>query len=174
MSTTYKPVYAAASAAYTIAAQNVASSATFVAGVESDALSNITNLYDDLLVSGLWTCGTTPTTNTLVQAFVVPPQKDNLAGTVTWPDVFDGTGSAETVTSQGILYGLSRQLGGVLVDSNTSNRAYNLVPTSVALLFGGVLPSQHVLFVTHNTGVNSNSTAGNHEWDYLPIQWQGV
>src|SRR5215831_17971390 len=101
----------------TINPENVATSSTFVAGVESDAVSNITNLDVDHLITGTWTCGTTPTVNTQVQIWVVAPMQDNLGGTVAWPDVFDGTHSAETVTSAGILQGCARLAGVLNVDS---------------------------------------------------------
>jgi hypothetical protein len=160
----------AGSVTITIAPQNVATSATFVGGVESDAISNITNLDLDHQVSGVWRSGTTPTANTQVQIWIVAPISDNLAGTVTWPDVFDGTGSAETVTSAGVLQGFGK-LGAVCnVDSNTTGRDYAYGPFSVAALFGGFLPSQYVVFITHNTGVNSDTTSGNFFTKYLRIQ----
>ena len=162
--------YPAGTATITISPENIATSATFVAGVESNAISNVTNLDLDNLISGTWTSGTTPTANTQVQIWVVPAQTDNLSGTVTWPDVFDGTASAETVTSAGILQGCGR-LGAVLnVDSNTSNRLYTCAFFSVAALFGGTLPSNYVLFVTQGSGATSNSTSGNHQWQYQRVR----
>jgi hypothetical protein len=167
---TVKELLPAGSVTITIAPENVATSSTFVAGVESGAISNISNLDLDHLVSGTWMSGTTPTTSTQVQIWVVAPYSDDLAGTALWPDVFDGTSSAETVTSQGVLQGLGRLAAVLNVDSNTSNRAYYCAPFSVAALFGGVLPSQYVLFIAHNTGVNSNSTNTNFVWKYLRVQ----
>jgi hypothetical protein len=41
----------------------------------------------------------------------------------------------------------------------------------VAQLFGGVLPPKWVLFVTHSTGVNSNTTAGNHVWKATGVSY---
>ncbi len=170
----YKPVYTA-TATLTISPENIATSATFVAGVESNAISNVTNLYDDVLISGLWTSGTTPTASTSVQLYVVPCVTDNLAGTVTWPDVFDGTASAETVTSAGVLSGLAVFAGALSVDTNTSNRAYNMRQFPVAAqLFNMVMPTNFVLFLAHNTGANSNATTGNHAWYALGVQWQPV
>lgn len=154
-------------ATITIAPENVATSSTWTAGVESDAISNGTNLYDDALVAGVWRCGTTPTANTEVRIYVYAQQDD----TPTYPDVFDGTSSAETVTSAGVLTGVVRLLGTLYVDSTTSNRDYFLAPTSVAERFGGVLPKRWGLFIAHNTGVNSNSTAGNHVWKYTGIKY---
>lgn len=151
----------------TIAPENVASSSTLVAGVESNVIDNTTNKFVDMLISGLWTSGTTPTPNTVVAVYVFAP-KD---GTPTYQDVMDGTSSAETITSVGVGQGWLKLLGTMNVDSNTSNRAYDFGPTAVAQCFGGVMPERISLFITHNTGVNSNSTAGNHVWKYQGIKY---
>ena len=174
MATTFKPLYSAASAAYTINPENVATSATFIGGVESGVYSNTSFLDEDVLVSGLWTAGTTPTTNTNAIAWCIPPLTDDTAGTRTWPDVFDGTASAETVTSAGVLATIGQIIGGMQIDSTTSNRSYWSAPTSIAERFGGAVPPSHVLFVAHNSGVNSNTTAANHAWHALRVQRQGV
>ena len=155
-----------ASATITVSPENVATSSTFVAGVESGSIDNTSNKYVDVLVGGTWTSGTTPTANTQVLIYVVSALDD----TPTWPDVFDGTASAETLTSAGVGRGFLK-LGAVLdVDTNTSNRAY-YTTFSVAQLFGGIMPLKWVLFITHNTGANSNSTAGNHVWKYTGITY---
>lgn len=156
-----------ASSTITIAPENVATSSTFVAGVESNVYDNTSNKDVDVLIAGVWTSGTTPTANTQVQIWVIAIRDD----TPTYPDVFDGTSSAETATAAGALQGYGR-LGAVLnVDTNTSNRAYDCSPFSVAQLFGGVMPPKFVLFITHNTAVNSNSTAGNHVWKATGVSY---
>lgn len=167
---TVKTLYPAAPTTITVAPENVASSSTFVAGVESDVISNVSNLDLDHLISGKWTSGTTPTANTQVQVWVVPTRTDDLAGSRTYHDVFDGTGSAETATSAGVLQGIARLAAVLNVDSNTTAREYGCAAFSVAALFGGVLPPSYSLFITHNTGVNSNSTSGNHVWSYQRVQ----
>lgn len=156
----------AASATITIAPQNVATSSTFVAGVESDVIDNTSNKYVDAIVGGTWTCGTTPTAATQVLIYVFSVRDD----TPTYPDVFDGTGSAETLTSAGVGRAFLK-LGAVIdVDTTTSDRAYPAL-FSVAQLFGGVMPLKWGLFITHNTAVNSNSTAGNHVWKYTGVTY---
>jgi hypothetical protein len=165
---TYKPAYTA-SATITIAPENVASSSTFAAGVESTAISNLSNLFADALVSGKWTAGTTPTVNTHVQIWVYAPISDDLT-TPAYPDAIDGTSSAETMTSAGVLRGALRLAATLDVDSTTSNREYPCAPFSVAALFGGRMPTRWGLYISHNTGVNSNSTAGNHSWSYIGIK----
>jgi hypothetical protein len=156
-----------ASATITVAPENVASSADWTAGVESAVVDNSTNKYVDALVSGVWTAGTTPTANTTVGVYVYAQEDDG----PTYQDVFDGTSSAETVTSAGVLAGVVRLLGTLSVSTNTSNRAYYLAPSSVAQCFGGVMPQRWGLFLAHNSGVNSNTTAGNHVWKYQGIKY---
>ena len=159
----------AASATITISPENVATSSTFVAGVESGVIDNTSNKYNDVLVGGLWTSGTTPTANTTVLIYVASVRDD----APTYPDVFDGTASAETITSVGVGRGFLK-LGAVInVDSNTTARAYDC-SFSVAQLFGGIMPLKWFLFITHNTGVNSNTTAGNHVWKYTGITYTVV
>jgi len=157
----------AASATITISPENVTSSSTFVTGVESTAIDNATNKYVDALVSGFWTCGTTPTANTVVAIYVYAQQDD----TPTYPDVLDGTSSSETFNAVGVLAGAVKLLGALNVDTNVSNRSYYLAPTSVASCFGGVLPKTWGLFIAHNTAVNSNTTAGNHVWKYTGVKY---
>lgn len=154
----------AADAQLTITLASLATSSTLVAGVESDAIDNTSNKYLDYLLSGKITTGTSPTDARQIEVWVAAPIND----TPTWPDVLDGTGSAETFTSVGIKRASAR-LAQVMDTDNTSDRTYPFTQISVAALFGGVCPAKFVVFVTHNTGVNLNSTSGNHE-----ISVQGV
>lgn len=153
------------SSALTISPASLATSSTWLAGVESDAVSNTTNLYLDYLLAGKITVGTTPTINTEIRVYVVGTHDD----TPTWPDVLDGTASAETITSAGVRDGFAKLAATMAVDATTSDRSYPFGPVSVASLFGGVMPKQFVVFVAHNTGVNLNSTAGNHVVSVTPV-----
>jgi hypothetical protein len=51
--------------------------------------------------------------------------------------------------------------------NNTSDRTYYFSGVSLRGAFGGCLPSKIVLFPVHNTGVNLNGTAANHELSYV-------
>lgn len=168
---TIKESFPAGSVTVVIHPENVASSATFVAGVESDAVTNIMNLDLDNQMSGVWRSGSSsPTANTQVQIWIVAAISDNLSGTVTWPDVFDGTNSAETVTSAGVLQGFGK-LGAVLnIDTNTTGRDYPYGPFSVAALYAGWLPTQYVVFITQGSGTTSDTTAGNFFTKIIRIQ----
>lgn len=141
----------------TITLASLASDTNLLTGRESTAVDNSSNLYLDYLVSGKITTGTSPTTARSIQVFVV----GSWDGT-NWPDVFDGTDSAETITSANHKNSVCRFLAEMATDA-TSDRTYHFGPVSVASAFGGVMPKSFVVFVTHSTAVNLNSTAGNHQ-----------
>jgi len=141
----------------TITLASLASDTNLLAGRESTALDNSSNLYLDYLISGKITTGTSPTTARSIQVWAV----GSWDGT-TWPDVFDGTDSTETITSANHKNSICRFIAEMATDA-TSDRTYHFGPVSLASAFGGVLPVKVVFFVTHNTAVNLNSTAGNHQ-----------
>jgi len=147
----------------TNAIESLATSSTWVAGYESTTIDNTTNLYLDYIHDGYVTVGTTPTANTEIRIYVVA----SVDGT-NWPDVFDGTTGAETVTSEGVRDGFAKLAAVMRVDATTSNRAYPYT-FSVASLFGGIVPPKYCLFTTHNTGVNLNSTGGNQVTRYRGV-----
>jgi hypothetical protein len=151
-----KANYPAASDA-TITLASLASDTNLLAGRESTALDNSSNLYLDYLVSGKITTGTSPTTARSIQVFAV----GSWDGT-TWPDVFDGTDSTETITSANHKNSICRFIAEMATDA-TSDRVYHFGPVSLASAFGGVMPVKVVFFVVHNTAVALNSTAGNHQ-----------
>lgn len=154
----------AASSAVTISLASLATSSTWLAGQESTAIDNTTNKYLDYLLAGKVRVGTTPTSGTEIRIYVVAMLNDS-----SWPDVFDGTDSAETVTAAGVGSGFLKLAATMLVDATTSDRDYFFGPISVASLFGGACPKKFVVFVTHNTGVNLNATGGNHVLDTTPV-----
>ena len=151
----------------TCSVASVASSSTWVAGQESNEIDNTTNKYDDVLVQGKITVGTTPTASTLILVYVWG--SDTSAATTNL-DTIDGVDSTETLTSAGVRDGFLKLAAAINVDATTSNRSYWFGPFSVADLFGQV-PRFWGLFVTHNTGANLNSTAGNHSFTYTGIKF---
>ena len=147
----------------TITLASLASDTNLLTGRESATVDNSTNLYLDILVSGKITAGTSPTASRSIEVWAV----GSWDGT-NWPDVFDGTESAETITSADIKASVTRYLAA-MATANTSDRAYHFGPVSLASAFGGTLPPKVVLFVTHSTGQNLNSTAGNHQIRLQPV-----
>jgi len=147
----------------TITLASLATDANLLTGRESTAIDNNSALVLDYLVSGKITTGTTPTTAKSIEVWAV----GSWDGT-NWPDVFDGTESAETITSADIKASVCRYLAA-MATSATSNVAYHFGPVSLAAAFGGVLPPKIVLFVTHSTAVALNATAGNHQIRLQPV-----
>lgn len=148
----------------TNAIEGLATSSTWLAGYESAWIDNASNLYADYLHSGKVTVGTTPNVNTEIRLYVVT----HIDSTPTYPDVFDGTTGAETVTSEGIRDGFAKLASVMRCDSTTSDRAYPYA-FSVASLFGGVCPRAHCIFTVHNTGVNLNATGSNQVFKYRGV-----
>lgn len=154
-------------AAYTITLASLATGSTLLAGRESTAIDNTTTAYTDFLIGGKITTGTNPTVNTYITVWAVGIIDD----APVWPDVFDGTDSAETWSLASIRDNAARRLATIVVTA-TSDITYWFGPVSLAAAFGGVPPPQHVIFVTHSTAVNLNSTAGNHAIYYWPVYAQ--
>lgn len=156
--------------ALTCGVASLGSSTTFLAGRESDQLDNTSNKYIDALLEGFVTVGTTPTINTEIRVYVWGSHTSLVSVA---KDVMDGADSAETLTVAGIRDGFMRRAATLRVDSTTSDRTYNFGPISIAQLFGQV-PQYWGIFVTHNTGVALNSTAGNHEFKYTGIKFDSA
>lgn len=116
--------------------------------------------YLDALIELTPMVGTTPTINTEIRAYLFPIGD----GGTLYPDVFDGTPSAETVTSAGVRDSFAKLAGVGIVDSTTSDRAYPM--NFNVLSFFPTAPKKVGVFVAHNTGVNLNSTAGNQKYQY--------
>lgn len=148
----------------TITLASLATDASLLVGRESNEVDNTTNRYVDYLLSGKITTGTSPTSSKFIEVHVVSLLDDS-----TYPGVFDGTDSAETLTAA-LKSGVCRQAASIDT-TNTSDVTYYFGPVSVASLFGGVMPKKFVVFVTHNTGVNLNSTTGNHQITVTPVYY---
>jgi hypothetical protein len=148
----------------TITLASLATSATRVAGRESNEIDNGTNLYLDMQASGKITVGTTPTSGGVIEVWVIPKKDDS-----NWPDVFDGTDSAETVTSRAQLEAYGQPIWSIAIPGTTSDVGYEFSRIGLAQFFGGHLPEKFVIFVTHATGVNLNATGGNHVITLHPI-----
>jgi hypothetical protein len=141
---------------------SLASDTNLLAGLESAIIDNTSDGFEDIILSGKITTGTSPTATRSIEVWAVA--WDSSA----WPDVFDGTSSAETITSADIKASLCKPVA-IMPTNNTSDRTYSFTGVSAKQVFGGVLPSKFILFVVHNTGVALNATAGNHE-----LRYQGV
>ncbi len=135
---------------------SLGSSSTWVAGRSSAEIDNTSGLYLDRPVSGKITVGTSPTAGTVIEVWLIPKLADG-----TYADTFTGSDAAVTVTSRGILMSYGILLASITVDATTTDRVYYFW-SSIAGKVGTLPPKKYQLFFTHNTGVNLNSTGGNH------------
>lgn len=153
----------AADAAFTITLASLATDTNLLAGRESTSVSNTTNKYLDHDISGLITTGTSPTADKEIRLYYVRPIED----TPTWPDVFDGTDSNETIANSYIRDKLV--LGWATSNSSSSSVGYPIVSALTLAQAWGLVPDDFEVFVVHNTGVNLHATGGNHQISYRGI-----
>lgn len=152
--TGFVPVYGASVAVFGANdLDSLASSSTLLAGFESGVITNTAN---DVLLAGRFKANNTAPTAGQIAVYVGAVLND----TPTYPDVFDGTGSTETVTSADIRNSILRNVAVITTDT-TSNRIYEFAPVGIASLFGGTMPQKWWVFVTHSMVQALNATAGN-------------
>lgn len=161
------PASNADSVAITITLASLATSATLVVGRESTAIDNRTNVDEDQLVAGLVTVGTSPTGGR-IEVWAYAP-RSIASGTPTY-GLFTGSDAGVTFASVNQKGSAMKLLWASAVDT-TTDRPYYMPQTSIRDAFGE-LPAFWGLFVTHSTGVNLNSTGGNHVFHYHRIQKQ--
>lgn len=147
-----KLAYASSSNQTVTSLDGLASSSTHVAGVELGAIDNTTNLYEDYRISAKITAESSGLSAGEIRMYLVAPLDDS-----TWPDVFDGTLSSETVTDTEIRDAICH-LGALTVTDTTASRVYYLDINSVAAVFGGNLPKKFVIFITQSTGTTIETT----------------
>lgn len=143
-----KMVYAASSNLTVTNLHSLPSSSTWVAGWESGAVDNTTNLYLDYRVTAKITVASSGLAAGEIRLYLVGMLDDS-----TWPDVFDGTESTETVTDTEMRDAICRLAASTQTDTDNSDVYYLEVP-SVAAVFGGNMPAKFVVFITHSTGQN--------------------
>lgn len=144
----------AASSALTITLAALPTSSTLLVGQEGTAVDNSTNGYLDVTLGGQVMTGTSPTAGQ-VEVHAIAMIDDTR-----WPDVFDGTDSAETITLAEVKNVICKPVA-IMSTTAASNQAYPFSGVSAANLFGGTLPRKFTVFVTHNTVAALNATAAN-------------
>lgn len=147
----------------TISLASLGSDTNLLAGQESNAIDNTSDKMLDYLISGKITTGTSPTPSRSIQIWAVA----SFDGT-NWPDVFDGTDSAATISLANVKNSSVCRLVDELSTTSTSDEDYYFSGVSIARLFGSV-PPKFVIFVTHNTGVDLNGTGANHVIRVQPV-----
>ena len=139
----------------TAAVASLASDTNLLAGLESSIIDNSSTGYDDRLLSGKITTGTSPTASRQIEVWAIGWDGSG------WPDVFDGVTSSETITSSDIKNAICKPIA-IMSTNSTSDRTYWFTGVSLRQAFGGTMPEKCVLFIVHNTGAALNATAGNH------------
>jgi hypothetical protein len=133
---------------------SLASSSTLLDGRESNVIDNTSNKYLDAILSGIFKTNNTTPTAGVIQVWV-----GALVGDSAYPDVFDGTGSAESVVSAGIRNSALKLAHSIDVEA-AANRVYPFTGVSARAAFGGTLPPKWFVFVTHNTVQALNASTG--------------
>ncbi len=153
----------ASSASATITLASLASDSNRLAGRESDAIDNSSNLYIDYLLSGvITTAGSGLSDNKNIDVYIYAQQTD----APTYPAGITGSDANLTLNSSEV-----RDSGCVLAASirtnNTASTAYSFSAVSVAACFGGSVPERWGVFIVQNTGA-ALASSGN------TITYQGV
>jgi len=157
MSTVKTITYTASTTVFTgTALDSLASSATLVAGWSSAVIDNTTNQFIDAMLAGRFKANASAPTIGQIQVWV-----GSLLDDTNYPDVFDGTSSAKTVTSADIRNSILK-LGAIIATDATPSRIYEFAPISVAQLFGGIMPRKWWVWVTHSmaTALNATGSSG--------------
>jgi hypothetical protein len=145
---------------------SLAASSSWLAGAESTAVDNTTNLYIDYEISGKFTAGASNNQAGTIEVHVIGMLDDT-----NWPYDFDGTDSAESFTSAGQKGGVCRPVA-IISGENSANRVYHFGPVSVANAFGGSMPRKFVVFVTHNIQTSTNAWASTgHQVTVTPVYY---
>lgn len=141
-----KRAYAASSDLTVTNLAGLASSATWVAGWESGAIDNTSNLYEDYRIAAKITVESAGLSAGEIRMYLVGPLDDS-----NWPAPFDGTESAETIGDTEMRDAICLLAAFTATDTGASD-VYYLDCPSAAAVFGGNLPKKFVIFITQSTG----------------------
>lgn len=173
--TTFKPSYTNASALTITLASLASTTADPPVGRESAAVDNTSTLALDFLISGQITTGTLPTASKQITVCFAAMAYDGTNSY--WPAGITGSDAGLTPTFAGAATGIPGLIIPALIipTNNSSNVNYKFTGLSLCRTLGlPVPPLKWSVFVFHNTGVNLNSTGGNHFIYATPINSQGV
>lgn len=145
---------------------SLATSSTLLVGRNATAvdISAIGTIPVDIILGGRIMTGTSPTAG-FIQVWASASED----GTI-----YTG-GIATADAAQTLVAATKAQLRLVanMANDTTNNASYAFV-ASMMSVFGGILPRRFNLWLTHSSGVNLNSTGGNHQLKYTPINYQSA
>lgn len=153
----------------TLTLASLAASSTLLAGRESSAIDNgAATKALDYLVAGNFRAGAANNQAGRIILGAVAARDDS----PTWPDVFDGTDSTETISKQGIFDAIVRILADIAADNTASQTWYAAKASLITCMGLTVPPDQFVFFVAQSiqTGTNVwSATEGDHAVRYEAI-----
>lgn len=160
---TATPLYGTTTA-MTMTLTGLATAANLDVGRQSTAIDNTSNDDMDALVGGKITTGTSPTASRQIEVWVFGSYDDT--------EYSGGAGASDAGLTPDTKYVLRQ--AWIIPTANTSDKAYRWGPVSIAALFDGIMPERWGIWITHNTGVNLNATAANHEAYYTPVNYEAA
>lgn len=153
MTTILKPIYNASAALTITNLKALPTSSTGAAGWMSAVIANGSNLSISEKITGLIKTGTTPTVNTNIWIYIWSALDD----TPTYPDAITGSEGVVTLTSANVRDAGAFKLGQTITVDATTGRVYPF-SIDVASLFGGHMPKNYGVYITHNTVANLDAT----------------
>lgn len=147
-----------ASITVTITLTSLANSATGVAGRESNAISNASDLYWDYVVGGKLRTGNVLTGNGFFEIWAHAAVSD----APLYVDTLTGSDANVTFTSRAMLTNCMRQLAQVDTISSAVGRVYWMPPVSIREAFG-FMPRNFGLVVINRTTGAASGVAGSNE-----------
>lgn len=152
-----------AAAAFTITLTGLTSSSTLLAGRESTAVDNSTELAIDYIIGGKFKTGATATlSNSQIEVWGYA----SYDGT-TYSGGATGSDAALTFASEKTQL---RLLERIICDT-TAGHVYEWCSGSFANAFGGVMPKKFGVWVVHNTSPALDATAASHEIKYAAVHY---
>ncbi|HEY3910390.1 MAG TPA: hypothetical protein VGM07_10905 [Stellaceae bacterium] len=160
--TTLKPSYGTPTA-ITITTSSLASDANLLAGRQSSIVNNTSDLAVDSVVGGTISApGSAPTAGTFIEVWLFGSWD---GGTSFSGGASSGGDANLSLATTGTKQLLSR--GALIGQTDTTARAYEIGPVSVAQAFGGTMPDHWGVFIVHDLGVTLGAAA----LKYTPIQY---
>jgi hypothetical protein len=147
----------------TITLTSLGTSATLVAGQQSNSIDLSSSNYDDVLFRVTTQSITTPapTAGGFIEVWWVPQLTNG-----SWPDGFGATDNARTVSSRAELQAYGKLIGSVQNSAATDHYYYltgSLIKATCQLHYSKI----GCVWVTQSTGQALNGTAANHSAGYM-------
>lgn len=159
--TTLKPSYGSATS-LTITTGSLASDSNLLAGRQSNVANNTSDLAVDSIVGGAIAApGSAPNGGTFIEVWLFGSWNNGTTYTA-------GAGASDanlSLATTGVKQLMSRVAS--IAQTDTTARAYDFGPVSVASAFGGSMPDHWGVFIVHDLGVTLGATT----LQYTPLQY---